>query len=160
MKNYITKVPAYYFKNINMEIQIRQMTVEDAAAVNLLSKQLGYPLSLQQTIGNINAVLKSKDHIAFVAVSEYKIIGWIGAAQAIMIEVNPHCEINGLVIHEHYRGNGVGKLLIEDVKLWAKEKGNDTLSLRCNIKRTEAHLFYEHLDFAEVKQQKYFVIKL
>ena len=70
----------------------------------------------------------------------------------------PHCEINGLVIDEKYRGKGVGKLLIEKVKQWAKEKGNDTLSLHCNVKRTGAHLFYEHLGFKEIKQQKNYIL--
>ena len=143
-----------------MLIEVRQMRADDAEAVNLLSQQLGYPLSIQQTLQNINSVLNSNDHTAFVAIIENKIAGWIGAAQAIMIEVMPHCEINGLVIDENYRGKGVGKLLVEKVKQWAKEKGNDKLSLRCNVKRVEAHLFYEHLGFKEIKQQKNFVINI
>ena len=143
-----------------MKITIREMTADDAKAVNILSKQLGYPLSIEQTLQNIHAILESKDHTAFVAEYENKIVGWIGAAQAIMIEVMPHCEINGLVIDEHHRGMRIGKLLIERVKHWAKEKGNDKIGLRCNVKRTEAHLFYEHLGFTELKQQKKFVINI
>ena len=41
-------------------------------------------------------------------------MGWRCAG--IMIEVMPHCEINGLVVDEQYRGKGVGKLLIEKIK--------------------------------------------
>ena len=70
------------------------------------------------------------------------------------------CEINGLVIDEHHRGMGVGKLLIDKIKLWAREKGNDKIGLHSNIKRTEAHLFYEHLGFTEIKQQKNYVIEI
>jgi GNAT superfamily N-acetyltransferase len=143
-----------------MKISVRKMDIEDAEAVNALSKQLGYPLSIGQTQQNINAILQSKDHTAYVAEYENKIVGWIGAAQAIMLEVMPHCEINGLVIDEHHRGMGIGKLLIDKVKQWAKEKGNDKIGLHCNIKRTEAHLFYEHLGFTELKQQKNFVINI
>jgi len=143
-----------------MKFTTREMMEKDAEAVNTLSKQLGYPLSIEQTLQNIKAILKSKDHAAFVAEYENKIVGWVGAAQAIMIEVMPHCEINGLVIDEHHRGMGIGKLLIERVKHWAKEKGNDKIGLRCNVKRTEAHLFYEHLGFTELKQQKKFVINI
>ena len=136
------------------------MTAKDAEAVNALSKQLGYPLSVEETVQNINAVLQTKDRTAFVAEYENKIVGWIGAAQALMIEVMPHCEINGLVIDEHYRGMGIGKLLIDKVKHWAKEKGNDKIGLHCNVKRTEAHLFYQHLGFTELKQQTNFVMKI
>src|SRR6187401_2640792 len=141
-----------------MKITRREITAYDATEVNALSKQLGYPLSIEQTLQNINAVLQTKDHTAFVAEYENKIVGWIGAAQTIMIEVMPHCEINGLVTDERYRGKGVGKLLIEMVKQWAKENGNDVLSLHCNVTRTAAHLFYEHIGFKAIKEQKYFTI--
>jgi len=143
-----------------MEISVREMNLEDSEAVNTLSKQLGYPLSIEQTLQNIKAILKSKDHTAFVAEYKHKIVGWTGAAQAKMIELMPHCEMNGLVIDEYHRGMGIGKLLIDRVKHWAKEKGNDKISLHCNIKRIEAHLFYEQLGFTELKQQKNFVINI
>ncbi len=136
------------------------MTANDAKPVNTLSKQLGYPLSIEQTLQNINAVLASNDHTAFVAEYENKIVGWIGASQAIMIEVMPHCEINGLVIDQGHRGMGIGKLLIDKVKQWARKKNNIKIGLHCNVKRTEAHLFYQHLGFSEIKQQKNFVINI
>lgn len=143
-----------------MKIFLREMSAKDAEAVNALSKQLGYPLSIEQTLQNINTVLQSKEHTAFVAEYENKIVGWIGAAQAIMIEVAPHCEVNGLVIDEHHRGMGIGRLLIDKVKQWAKEKGNDKIGLHCNVKRAKAHLFYQHLGFTEIKQQKNFVLDI
>jgi len=143
-----------------MKISIREMIANDSKAVNTLSEQLGYPLSIEQTLQNVNRVLQSKDHTAFVAEYENKIVGWIGASQAIMIEVMPHCEINGLVIDQDHRGMGIGKLLVEKVKQWAREKNNSKIGLHCNVKRTEAHLFYVHLGFAEIKQQKNFVTNI
>jgi len=132
------------------------MSEEDAPAINALSQQLGYPLSPEQTLQNMNAVIENKDHDAFVAIYENKVIGWIGLAYSIQIEMPPYCEIRGLVVDDHYRNHGVGKMLIEKAKQWAKEKGNDKLRLRCNVTRTEVHLFYRHLGFKEAKQQKVF----
>jgi GNAT superfamily N-acetyltransferase len=143
-----------------MKIIIRQMTATDAKEVNRLSAQLGYQLSIEQTLQNIRAVLQSKDHTAFVAEHENEIVGWIGASQNIMIEVMPYCEINGLVVDKDHFGMGVGKLLIDKVKQWAKEKNNSKVGLRCNVKRTEAHLFYEHLGFTALKLQTNFVINI
>lgn len=143
-----------------MQIMVREMLTKDAQAVNLLSAQLGYALSREQTFENIKAILNSKKHIAFVALHENKIVGWIGAARTIMIEVIPHFEINGLITDERYRGKGIGKLLIEKVKQWARENGNKVLSLRCNLTRTKAHLFYEHIGFKVIKEQKYFTIDI
>ena len=70
--------------------------------------------------------MQSDDHTALIAEFDNRIVGWIGAAQAMMIEVMPHCEINGLVIDERHRGMGIGKLLIER---WAKEKGKNWIAL-------------------------------
>lgn len=143
-----------------MGLLIREMSLEDANSVNRLSHQLGYPLTVTETAENIKAILQSKDHVAFVAEFNSRIVGWIGAAQAIMLEMMPHCEINGLVIDSEFHGKGIGKRLIEKVKDWAKAKGNKRLSLHCNTRRVEAHSFYRHLGFQDLKQQTNFVIDL
>ncbi len=143
-----------------MKISIREITGTDAEAINNLSQQLGYPLTTEQTSQNINAIRNSMDHIAFAAVHENKIVGWIGAAHTIMLEVMPYCEINGLVIDENYRGKGIGKLLIERVKEWAKARELSKLSLRCNVTRIATHEFYKHMGFTALKQQTNFVLAL
>jgi GNAT superfamily N-acetyltransferase len=143
-----------------MGISIREMTSEDVLAVTNLTHQLGYPLALEQIGQNIKAVMGNKDHGAFVAVYQDKVIGWIGVAHSVQIEMRPYCEIRGLVVDDQYRGNGVGKMLVKKAREWGKEKGNDKLRLRCNVKRTETHLFYQHLGFAETKQQKVFEMEI
>jgi GNAT superfamily N-acetyltransferase len=143
-----------------MEIFIRSIAEQDAEAINALSTQLGYAMPIEQTLANIRSVLGTQRHNAFVAILENKIIGWIGAAEALQIESAPFCEIRGLIVDERYRGHGIGKLLIEKVKQWSKETGNKTLRLRCNMIRKEAHLFYQHLGFKEIKEQKVFEMKI
>ena len=139
-----------------MEIFIRRIVIVDAGSVNALTHQLGYPLSVGQTLQNINAVMENKDHAAFVAEYDNKVVGWIGLAHSIQIEKPSYCEIRGLVVDDNYRNHGIGKMLIEKAKQWAKEKGNDKLRLRCNVIRIETHLFYQHLGFKETKEQKVF----
>jgi len=141
-----------------MEIFIRQILEKDAQEVASLSRQLGYDPGIEQTLENINAILDNKDHSAFVAVHDDKVIGWIGVCQAIQIESAPYCEIHGLIVNNLYRKQGIGKMLIEKAKIWCLEKGSAKLRVRCNIRRTETHLFYRHLDFKEVKEQKVFEI--
>lgn len=136
------------------------MTTEDARAVNKLSHQLGYPLTIDETTENIRTITGSRDHIALVAEINNEVVGLIGASQAVMIEVMPHCEINGLVTDKDYYGKGIGKLLIETVMQWARKKGNKRISLRCNVRRVEAHSFYRHIGFKDVKQQTNFVMEL
>ena len=143
-----------------MEINIRSISEQDAAAVNKLSTQLGYAMPIEQTLANIRSVLGTKGHNAFVALHANKIVGWIGVAEALQIESAPFSEIRGVIVDEQYRGHGIGKLLIEKVKQWSKEAGNKTVRLRCNTIRKEAHLFYQHLGFNEIKEQKVFEMKV
>ncbi|HEV8283371.1 MAG TPA: GNAT family N-acetyltransferase [Chitinophagaceae bacterium] len=143
-----------------MNIIIRKALPEDAATITMLTHQLGYSISIEQTLQNIKAITANKDHTAFVAVHEKQVIGWICLSYMIQLESPPVCELRGLVIDEGYRKMGIGKMLINEAKRWSKEKGNDQLRLRCNAKRTETHLFYKHLGFKEIKQQKVFVIDL
>ena len=137
----------------------REVTAEDAAAVSALSYQLGYTVSAEETTQNIKALLQSEHHTVFVAVDE-NIIGWIGVTYQMTLETPPLCVISGLIIDEHYRNKGIGKLLIERARQWSRDKKASRLRLRCNVKRTEAHKFYTHIGFTELKQQKLFEINI
>lgn len=141
-------------------ITIREAIAEDAVEITMLSQQLGYIISEQQTLQNINALKQSKHHEVFVAVHEEKVIGWIGVSYHISLESPPLHEIHGIVVNEQFRGQGIGKMLIEKAKQWCSNKGTDKLRLRCNIKRTGSILFYQKIGFTEVKQQKVFEIVL
>src|SRR5687768_2851012 len=99
----------------------REVTPEDAPHISALSYQLGYTVSVQQTLQNITALLQSGNHTVFVAVDE-KVIGWIGISYQISLEIPPLCVVMGLVINEEYRNKGVGRLLIERAKQWSRDK--------------------------------------
>jgi GNAT superfamily N-acetyltransferase len=140
-------------------ITIREVAVEDAADITVLIHQLGYSISAEQTLHNIHALRESKHHAVFVAVDE-NVIGWMGVNYNVSMESSPLCEIHGLVVDEQYRNMGIGKLLIEKAKEWCRDKQVDRLRLRCNIKRTEAHIFYINVGFNEIKQQKVYEINI
>ena len=143
-----------------MQIIIKRMSINDAASVRELTQQLGYSLSNEQIRENIKAVLRNADHDAFVATAGDEVVGWIGVKHAFQIEALPFCEIHGLVVSDRYRKHGIGKMLIDTAKQWGKERGNSKLRLRCNVKRTETHVFYQHLGFKETKEQKVYEINI
>ncbi|MFL5741367.1 MAG: GNAT family N-acetyltransferase [Flavisolibacter sp.] len=143
-----------------MEIQIRVMTVQDAAAVNELSGQLGYKLSVEETRGHIEFMLGSKEHCVRVAVVENKIVGWIHAFKTVRIETTPFIEIGGLVVDKDFRGKGIGKKLVDSISQWCEQENVNSLRVRCNTKRIEAHAFYLKTEFRETKEQKIFERKI
>jgi GNAT superfamily N-acetyltransferase len=141
-------------------MHIRKATIADAAAIAMLSAQLGYKISTEKTEKQIAAINSSDNDIAYVAVDDNKITGWIHVFHTLRLECASYCEIGGLVVDEHYRNKGTGKMLIEHVKHWCRDKNCELLKVRSNVKRKEAHIFYEHSGFAEIKQQKVFEIRL
>jgi GNAT superfamily N-acetyltransferase len=143
-----------------MEVLTRKMRIEDAKFINILSAQMGYELTLMEAINHIEQVIESKEDCAFVAVSEEKIIGWIHAFKAIRIESGSFVEIGGMVVDEDHRGKGVGRVLVNKVKEWCSEQKNNSLRVRCNNKRLEAHKFYTKLGFRETKEQKIFQLEI
>jgi N-acetylglutamate synthase-like GNAT family acetyltransferase len=143
-----------------MEIRIREIKPEDCKAVNELSKQLGYVLSLDHTKAQIIKLIAGKEHGAFAAIAEEKLIGWIHPFITLAIETKPFVEIAGLVVDEKFRDKGVGKRLVKKICEWSMLKEMDTIRVRCNTKRIQSHLFYQKIGFNELKEQKVFLLNL
>ena len=145
---------------IRMKIQIETLDISHAQDVQRLSEQLGYALSLEEIEANIREVGLTENSCSFVAIVDERIVGWIHAFKAVLIESKPYIEIGGLVVDEKHRGMGIGRKLCKRIIEWSKEKGADEIRVRSNIKREEAHQFYKALGFSDLKQQRVFQIHL
>lgn len=139
-----------------MQILIRRMMLSDAEAINNLSQQLGYPLSIEETLANLQKLLSSNDDCCLVAVNDSLVVGWIHAFVAHRIESHRFAEIGGLVVDESCRSKGIGTRLVKEVEQWCLQKGLFTLRVRSNAKRNEAHRFYTNLRFETAKEQTVF----
>jgi len=59
-------------------------------------------------------------------------------------------------IYGAFEGKGVGKQLIAVAKKWCEEHSCQTLRVRSNVVRQDAHRFYLSAGFKEMKEQKVF----
>lgn len=59
--------------------------------------------------------------------------------------------VEDLVVHEHYRGKGVGTLLLGSMETWAKENGVKRLQLLADQQNTKALAFYAKLRWGETR---------
>ncbi|NII85079.1 MULTISPECIES: GNAT family N-acetyltransferase [unclassified Pedobacter] len=134
-------------------VQIREISEKDAESVATLSTQLGYESDVKQTSARIKHINNSNENCAFVALVDGKVVGWIHGFYTLRLESDPFVEIGGLIVDENYRNLKIGKQLIENVNTWAKKHQVKKLKVRCNIKRTESHRFYEQIGFKENKRQ-------
>jgi GNAT superfamily N-acetyltransferase len=143
-----------------VNIEVRSIAPADAERINELSAQLGYSLPVSATIERIKEIMASVDHIAFVAITDGKIVGWIHGFKTLLLESEPFIEIGGFVVDENFRSQGIGGKLVQRIKDWSRDKNVYDLRVRSNVKRSGAHRFYISQGFAEKKEQKVFQVDL
>ena len=140
---------------------IRPARIEDAEALAGLSGQLGYPSSPDEVKRRLVPLLGQAGHVILIAEANGRethphCLGWIHGFIKHTIEADPAVELGGLVVDEAWRGQGVGRLLIEAVERWARSVECGTVTVRCNAIRERAHAFYQNLRYSMVKTQRVF----
>jgi len=134
---------------------IRKATKSDAAALAILSGELGYPATTSEIESRFATLSAESDSGIYVAELD-SIVGWIHVSVIQSLESNPFVEICGLVVAESYRGMGIGTQLVSMAERWAQEKGYNQIRVRTNILREESRRFYKQVGFQSKKTQEVF----
>ena len=128
------------------------MAEADAEEVAELAAELGYPNEIAairrriRPIGDADLLLVATDR-------NDKAIGFIQAHRVCIIEVGVRVEILGLVVSSEARRTGIARRLIREVERWARKIGSEVVSVRSNIRRAEAHIFYPAMGYKKIKTQ-------
>jgi GNAT superfamily N-acetyltransferase len=133
------------------DLLIRQLTVGDAETVAELSSQLGYPCSPGDIRERIKEMSRTTERVAFAAVVDGQIVGWIDAAMERHLQSPASAVIGGLVVREDSRGMGVGRRLCLEIEEWARSESVSLVRVRSQIKREDAHRFYLRDGYCKVK---------
>lgn len=139
--------------NPSTQVSIRPVEPADADAVARLLDQLGYSASAADIAPRLTRIIARRDHRFMLAEADGAVVGWIHASISEHIDAEACVLIEGLVVDRAYRGHGIGRLLLDDAEAWATATGCSLVRLRSTDARTEAHRFYEHLGYTNVKTQ-------
>ena len=139
-----------------MEITFRKASANDSLEIAQLSSQLGYPTKENQIIERLIKILAQEDHIVYVAEYTGKVIGWVHVHARYLIESHPCIEISGLIVDSHFRGQSIGKKLVNYCEDWAISLGFEEIQVRTNEKRLETLKFYDNIGFEHTKSQHVF----
>jgi GNAT superfamily N-acetyltransferase len=142
------------------KLKIRRAKSSDAARIAELSGQLGYPATKSEILARMKRLTPASQHVLFVAELAGRVIGWLHVTASRLLEVPPRAEVNGLIVDGTARSGGVGELLLREGEKWAKRAGCQSMSVRSNVKRDRAHLFYEKNGYEHYKTQKAFRKKI
>jgi GNAT superfamily N-acetyltransferase len=128
--------------------RVRPVADADLPAVARLMGELGYPASPAQVRDRLARVAGDDDYAAYVAEVDGEVAGFLGLARGWTYEhERPYARIITLVVDTAVRRRGVGARLVEFADEWARERGAYVLMLNTNVRREEAHLFYESMGF-------------
>ncbi len=123
---------------------IRGARPDDAAAVSRLLGALGHPAPETDVRARLGELARLEGHVVLVAEDSS---GVIGVASAFVTPVLHRPGVTGrisvMVVAEPARGTGVGTRLLEAMEETLRVRGATRLELTSNVKRTEAHAFYE-----------------
>jgi len=141
-------------------VRVRPMARGDLTAVTALCAQLGYLTTQESITHRFELVLASPTETLLVAENTRNaaepIVGWIHLAGRVVLEAEPFAQVAGIVVDEHMRGRGIGRVLMAAAERWAAERGYDEVRLWSNIVRERAHRFYEGLGYEHIKTSKVF----
>ena len=130
------------------------------AIFQLMKNELGYPnLDETEALKRLEYFKQSDDWETFVAVTDDVIAGFIGVMKGMAYNIEGHyAEIVTLAVSEKTRRGGVGTALVKRAEEWALQNGVHEVGLHSNMKRLEAHIFYEKNGYA--KKSYWFYKKL
>jgi GNAT superfamily N-acetyltransferase len=137
--------------------RIRPMTDADADRAAELTKQLGYPVdaaTLRARLAEVRA--SDADEILVATDADDAAIGWVHVARLALLEASDLACINGLVVDEEHRSDGIGTALVEAAEAWARDHGATAIMVRSRSARVRAHRFYERVGYVEIKRSHVF----
>lgn len=118
---------------------IRRMREEDLqAAAELEQKYFSVPWSLKALAES----LQNPDYLFVVAETEEKVIGYAG-----LLKVLDEGDITNIVMEEAFRGQGIGRLLVEGLLDEGRKEGICAFTLEVRAGNQTAIRLYEKLGF-------------
>jgi GNAT superfamily N-acetyltransferase len=137
------------------EAKLRHAHPADASEVARLTGELGYEASSAQMRERLQRLCADPCHAVFVAEdAPPRLLGWIHAGRALVLESGEAVEILGLVVDPAARRRAVGRALVSAAEHWAHECGVSRIVVRSNALRQEAHAFYPALGYTLAKTQR------
>ncbi len=139
-------------------IIIRPAAAGDAPAVCALNKRsLGYDYLPDKTAERLCSLLAQSGVRLYVACYGDRVIGYIHGSSYEASYFDPLVNIMALAVEPSCQGKGAGRMLLEALEAWAKQRGCAGVRLVSGIDRTGAHRFYERCGYCLRKEQKNYV---
>jgi GNAT superfamily N-acetyltransferase len=148
-------------KSGNGILVIRKARSSDASRIAELSGELGYPATVKDISQRMRKLKAAAPNALFVAESpDARVVGWTHVSVTHLVESGTRAELNSLIVADGQRSLGAGSELLAVAEAWARKHGCASMSVRSNVLRDRAHMFYQREGYEHYKTQKAFRKKL
>ena len=122
----------------------RRARPDDAPAVSRLLGELGHPAPEADVRARLEELERRSDHVVLVGEDASGVIAVAsGFVTPVLHRPGLTGRISVMVVAESARGTGAGTRLLEAMEEALVAKGATRLELTSNLKRADAHAFYE-----------------
>lgn len=143
---------------------LRNITIFDAQEIQSISNfELGYDVNLDIVKKQIRKLTNDNKHniiIGFENEQTRKIIGFVHAELYESLYMDTGLNILGLAVDSNFQGQGIGKKLMSAIEDYALKNNISYIRLNSNVRRIDAHKFYESIGYVCDKTQKRLIKKL
>lgn len=127
-----------------MEIHFEEATLDDADALLHLVHQLEHFISAETLLNNLKNNSENKDYRLFVAKENTQVIAFAELCFTQFIhEATPKARLTSFCVDEAHRNKKAGASFLEFIEHYCRKTGCSKIELTSNIRRTDAHRFYE-----------------
>jgi len=133
-----------------MEIFIREIEEKDyLALLSLWNNELGNKyVTVENIKPHYDRVKNDECYKTYLALIENEIVGFISSAQTYAVGFDgSYMQIIAMAVKTEMQNKGIGTKLIQKMERYAREKGCYSIGVCSGLKRTDAHVFYEHNKF-------------
>jgi ribosomal protein S18 acetylase RimI-like enzyme len=127
--------------------KLREAKPADSKVLAELIKFLGHEIDEKSVRKNL-AKLTKMGEAPLVATLDKKVVGLIGIHKMVTVHrPAPVGRIPVLVVAKEAQGQGIGRLLVEEVEKRLRKAGCRIVEVTSNDRRAAAHAFYRHLGY-------------
>jgi GNAT superfamily N-acetyltransferase len=129
------------------KLKLHDAKPSDAARIVELIGELEQDVDEASVRKNLGK-LKKAGELPLVATLDKVVVGLVG--RHVMFTVHrpkPVGRIPVLVVTKEARGHDIGRMLVEAVEAWCRDKGCGLIEVTSNDRLAEAHAFYRHMGY-------------
>lgn len=131
-------------------ITVRMIETSDIQGLMPLIAQLGYPATIEQLKKRYELFMSLDGYGLAVACDQTQVIGFVVWSKSVLfVSDAARMRVEGLIVDEKYRGQGVGKKLMMFLEEFAKKFSPVIIDLTSGLRRAQdgSHEFYKRLGY-------------